>query len=220
MHGVRDLLNGNPTLSYILYFNHIAINDPVVAAHIMEKIDPRHKRYRMAPASFSHTDPLNPGNAGLNTFINEANKCGIETIRTIQAHQVNIEGGYTEEDALATYRNLLRRIVFVHQKQTSKELTPIGCLISIEGHRSDDGQLGEPQDGILTIGKNLLPVVFVPLTMWYDDQYDRDGKNLGAVINLALAEPFIQTERNNGPTIDMLMGLLASELPENLRGRW
>ncbi len=213
---IREILISRPDLNFILYFNHISYNDPLIAGHIVRKFDPHLTRHLIAPVSYSHSDPDQPVHRGFSFMVKQAEACGIEPIRIIQSYQVdNPEFGYTSGQAFDTYKQLLRRVkdlMFCH--------TPTGCIISPEGHRSDTGVLGEIQPGITTIGKLMRPVVYIPLGISYRSPFDRDSVNIGSGISVAIGTLSIQEPGRDSPTPDLLMERLAATLPVQQRGRW
>ena len=213
---VKNQLIGNPALNFILYFNHISYNDPLLAAYIVQQIDPKHSRHLIAPASYSHTNPDNPTNRGFSLMIDEAKRCGIEIVRVIQAYQVdNPKYGYSKNQAQTTYHAWMRRL-----KELRASGIPTGCLISPEGHRSDDGILGAGESGILATGRFLAPVIYIPLGISYNGDYKRSGLNIGKKINLVIGETVVQNEPRDYPNLGDIMSKLAVTLPSNMRGEW
>ncbi|KKS95060.1 MAG: hypothetical protein UV71_C0013G0010 [Microgenomates group bacterium GW2011_GWC1_43_13] len=213
---IKNLLNSQPDLSYIVYFNHISFNDPMFAAHIIQKFDPKYSRHLIAPASHFHTSPENPRNRKFIFMINLAKKTGFEIIRVIQAYQVNNpEYGYTRDQAQSTYKAWLKRL-----KELRMSDTPIGCLISPEGTRSSDGVLGVAESGILATGKFITPVIYIPLGISYIDEFKREKFNLGKRIHLAIGETIIQQSPADQPNLNDVMTKLALTLPEDMRGQW
>lgn len=214
---IKELLSDRPDMSFVLYFNHISYNDPLLAAHIITKIDPKQTRKLFAPASYSHSDPDNPINESFSFMLNEARRCGIEICRVIQAYQVdNPEFGYTKEQARETYK-----IFFSRLKQLKNENVPMGFLISPEGHRSDTGVLGVGEKGgIITAGRLLSPTLYIPLGIVYGGKYQRSGFNIGKKIKYSIGNVTIQEKQNEEPTIEELMQHLAEALPNEMRGEW
>ena len=212
----REMLDKNPHLNFILYFNHISYNDPLLAGYIVQQIDPKHTRYLISPASFSNTDPRNPNSLGSRLALEEAERCGVEVVRVIQAYQVdNPKYGYTGEQAMATYRIWIKRL-----NQLRSSGTPTGCIISPEGHRSDNGALGPGEAGITTIGRFLAPVVYIPVGISYFDDYGRSDLNLGKRINLSIGNIIFQENPKEHPGLDDIMSNLAEALPPDMRGQW
>jgi len=213
---IRDQLISQPDLSYVVYFNHISFNDPMFAAHLIQKIDPNHTRHFIAPASHFHTTPENPKNKKFIFMINLAKKTGFEIVRVIQAYQVdNPEYGYTKDQAQSTYKVWLKRL-----KELRMSNIPIGCLISPEGTRSNDGVLGVGESGILATGKFMTPVMYIPLGISYIDGFNREKFNLGKRINLSIGETIIQQGPTDQPSLNDVMAKLALTLPEDMRGQW
>jgi hypothetical protein len=213
---IKNQLVNNPGFSFILYFNHISYNDPLLAAYVVQQIDPQHTRHLIAPASYSHTIPDNPANRGFSFMISEAKRCGIEIVRVIQAYQVdNPKYGYTKDQAQITYRAWMRRL-----RELQLSNTPTGCLISPEGHRSDDGILGAGESGILATGRFLAPVVYIPVGISYTDDYKRDNFNIGKKLNLSIGNTIVQHNPKEYPNLNNVMLNLAMALPSNMRGEW
>lgn len=213
---IKEQLAVHPNFNFILYFNHISYDDPLLAAHIVQQIDPKHTRHLIAPASYSHTDPNKPVNYGFSFMMDEAKKCGVEIIRVIQAYQVdNPQYGYTKDQAQATYRVWMRRL-----KELRSENTPTGCLISPEGHRSDDGILGAGEAGIISTGRFLAPVIYIPVGISYIDDYKRSNLNFGKKLNLSIGNITVQDNPKDGPSLDGIMYKLAMTLPKDMQGEW
>ena len=213
---IKNQLKQNTNLSFILYFNHISYNDPLLASHIVQQIDPKHTRHLIAPASYSHTDPDNPVNKGFTFMINQAKSCGVEIVRVIQAYQVNNpDYGYTREQAEGTYWTWMKRL-----KELNSNKISTGCLISPEGHRSEDGILGVGETGVVAVGRLLAPVLYIPLGISYDGSFNRNDFNLGRKVNLSIGSIIFQENPKNYPTINEVMHNLAMTLPEEMRGEW
>lgn len=213
---IKDQLSNSPGLNFILYFNHISYNDPFLAAHLAQKIDPQHSRHLIAPVSYSHTIPDNPANKGFSFMVKEAKRCGIELVRVIQAYQVdNPKFGYTKDQAQVTYRAWMRRL-----RELRSSETPTGCLISPEGTRSDDNTLGAGESGILATGRFLAPVIYIPIGISYSGDYKRSNLNFGKKVNLAIGNITAQNNPRESPSLDAVMSNLARALPSNMRGEW
>ncbi len=213
---ISNLLIRRPELNFSLYSNHISYPDPLFEAYICRRIDRGQNRHLIAPVSYSHTDPTEPRSKLFSVLIDEANRCGIETIRVIQSYQIDDpEFGYTKEQANATYKNWLRRL-----QELGRSHTPTGVMINPEGHRSDTGILNNGESGVLACGKLLPPTIYVPVGIFYDHDFDRDGANLFHRVNLSIGDTFLQETAKDSPGLDLLMKNLASALPVKMRGVW
>jgi len=213
---ISAFLEERTDYSFIIYFNHISYNDPLLAAHLLEKIDKNHSRYLIAPASYSHTEPGNKFSKFFMKMTNEAQRCGIEIIRVIQTYQVdNPEYGYTIEQAQRTYKNWMRRLKDLHGEGRS-----VGVIISPEGHRSEGGVLGEAEKGMVASGRLVAPVLFIPVGIFYEGEYQRSKFNIGKTVRLSIGEVFAQESVKEGPELNLLMHNLAMTLPEEMRGCW
>jgi len=212
---IRSLLAQRSDLSYVLYFNHISYNDPLLAVHIARRID--NNRHLVAPASYSHTDKDGPqANSALRFMADVASNCGIEVVRIIQNYQINDpKYGYTEAGAMVTYRAWLTKLRNLHKQDIS-----VGCLMSPEGHRSESGTLGKGEKGITNTGALLAPVAFIPLGIVYEGKYERDGVNIGRRVSLFLGESVTQENRSERVRLNRLMLNLANILPVSMRGQW
>lgn len=211
---IREFLESNPEYNYILYFNHISFNDPLLVVNMADRIDPKHRRNLVAIMSYSHTDPDNPKHRVFSFMAGKLKNCGIEGVRVIQRYQVgNPEFGYTDEQARLNYIQTMRRI---------KEMrgTPTGVIISPEGHRSDTGQLMKGETGVVAIGRLLAPVIYIPLAISYAGNYSRDALNVGRKMRLVIGEVSVQKNGGEYPSVDQLMKSLAKALPEEMRGKW
>lgn len=216
IEAIKEILTAKPDLNFVVYFNHISYNDPLLAGHITRRLDPKSTRHMIAPASYSHTDPDSPKNKGFSFMIDEARRCGIEIIRVIQTYQIDHpDYGYSQEEAKITHTNFFRRI-----KDLRQSSTPSGCLISPEGHRSDTGSLGEPERGFLAIGRLLTPVIYIPLGIEYQNNFHRDSLNIGSHIKLSVGDITYHDDPNGYPNINVLMHNLALTLPPKNRSHW
>ena len=213
---ISNYLIKNPDSNFILYSNHLSYSDPIFEVYMSTRLDSYQTRHLIAPASYSHTDPIKQRSKIFMTMIKEARHCGIEIVRVIQPYQINNpDFGYTQEQANETYTKWLRSL-----QELGRSKTPTGVLISPEGHRSESGALGEGESGVIACGKLLFPAIYIPLGIHYERVYNRNGINLGKRVNLVIGNTYTQENRNDSPTLDFLMRNLASTLPDNMRGRW
>jgi hypothetical protein len=214
---IKNFLEKNPQYNFIIYFNHISLNDPAIALHAAEKISPeKQNRHLLVPISYSHSEKGSIEGKMVNYFTNFIDKLDIETIRVIQNYQINHpKYNYTEDEASATHYQYLRRL-----QELKKTATPTGILISPEGHRSEDGQLAKAESGIIATGRILAPVVYVPVAISYQGKYKRSSINLGKKMNMSIGEISKQEKANSYPSLEELMKKLANALPEEMRGIW
>ncbi len=213
---IKEYLSENKKVNFVGYFNHICFSDPLLAGHVAGLIDPKKTRHIIAPISYSHTDPERSNNGGTMHMKKISEACGVEMRRVIQTYQINNpEYGYTQEQANETYLKLFRRL-----KELNKSETATGCLICPEGHRSDDGILGPGEEGMLSIGRFLQPVAYVPIGISYEGDYNRSGLNFGKRLNLSVGEMIISEKGDKSLTTDILMRNLADILPIKMRGQW
>lgn len=212
---IQSFLQGGGNL--ILYGNHIAYDDPVVAAlFYTQYLDPSGGRRLIIPASHWHTDPRN--NRPFYTAARAAEYFfNAEVFRMIQNYMVGDEryGNYTAEDAAANHRAFFKRLQDLRRAQV-----PTTLLIYPEGHRSETGQLQEAEAGLTLAGRLLRPSVYVPLAVHYGQGYFRNGLNMrlaGKRPILQVGEPVFQ-EGKESPFPVALMQNLARELPPAMRG--
>lgn len=214
---VAEFLKENPEYGFILYFNHISFNDPAVLVHAANLINPDSSRKLLIPASYSHIKDKNflgkLANFGKSVF----EGCGIEVLPVIQSYQINNpKYGFTESEAKDTYSNFIRRL-----KELKTANTPVGVLISPEGHRSETGGLIEAGSGMVAAGRLLAPVIYVPLALEYKKgKYNRDGINIGRKMTVNIGDVTVQENPKDYPTVEDLMKKLAGALPEEMRGIW
>lgn len=202
--------------SVILYFNHQAYNDPILAWRAAQLIDPERTRQLFAPTS-SWASKVRFKNALYLAMVAASKMGGVRVTPIVQAYQVdNPDYGYTELDAKASYRKLLRTTSKLRQQG------PVFCLISPEGTRTaQNGSLrAEVFEGVLKLGQILAPTVYAPLAITFPEGYERDSLNFGRQVGLDMGEWTIQNGRFDGPTIEKLMDNLADALPPRMRGNW
>jgi hypothetical protein len=217
INSIKEFLKNNPEYNFIIYINHISLNDPALAYHLAEKITPKDQfRHLLIPISYSHTEKSSTEGKIINSLTKFINKFEVETIRVIQNYQVNNpEYGYTEDEAKTTHFQFLKRVQELKKKNIST-----GILISPEGHRSEDAQLAEGQAGLIGAGRILAPVIYVPLAISYPKNFKRNSINLGKKMNMDVGEIVQQKNSREFPTIEELMQKLANALPEEMRGIW
>lgn len=222
---IKDFLKNNHEYIFIIYFNHISLNDPAVVLHLAEQISPEgHNQHLLAPVSYSHADTSKLEGKIFQSFNHLINKASIETVPIIQNYQIDDEKyRYTQNQADATYFKYLRRL-----KELKKSNIQIGVLISPEGHRSEDGQLSEGEKGVIATGKILAPVVYVPAGIHYINikdakelgNYKRNSFNPGRKMAINVGEITQQEHYKDEPSLEELMKKLALALPEKMRGVW
>jgi 1-acyl-sn-glycerol-3-phosphate acyltransferase len=212
---IRETLDENQNLNFILYPNHLTYFDPLYAGLIVNEIDPEGKRHLIAPISFSHTQSRTKDST-LKMMMGLAKTCDLETIRIIQTYQVNNpKYGYTQEQANATYKKLFGR-----PKELKENNISTGMIIFPEGTRSQNGELGEAEKGITLLTKILEPVLLIPVGIYFDNKYKRSGLNFGKSVNLEVGETYLYEKGKERKDIDFYMKNLADTLPEKMRGRW
>lgn len=221
---IKNILNENPNLSYVILFNHTYYGDPLFAGYIANKLDSNLDRQIIAPVSAFHIST--EGNKSLklkdkieNYFARGLNKIakstGVETIPIVQANDKR----FTEKETVKNRREFITRL---------RELSgqKIGCLISPEGHRSEDGKLQEGNPGIQLITDKLKPVIVIPVGIYFEAKkkggifvrkYKRSGLNFGKKVNINIGEYRILGKEDKMKTEEM-MDLLANTLPLDLRG--
>lgn len=217
LNTLQKTLQENPTLSFLIYFNHLAYGDPLFAAHIAARIQPpHHHRPLFAPASYSHTDPENSANRNFSLMIKAAQKLGIDITRVIQAYQVNTPPfNYTQDQAKQTYFEFMTKI-----NQQRKQQHPMGILISPEGHRSETQSLGKVESGFAKISRIIAPIIYIPLGIRYPDHYKRNSLNLAQKVYLSIGPTLIYQKSDPEPSVTTLMSNLTQALPSNMHGQW
>ena len=214
---IKDFLKNNHEYIFIIYFNHISLNDPAVVLHLAEQISPEgHNQHLLAPVSYSHADTSKLEGKIFQPFNNLINQASIETVPIVQKYQIDHEKyHYTQDQADATYFKYLRRL-----KELKKSNIQIGVLISPEGHRSEDGQLSEGEKGVIATGKILAPVIYIPLGVYYPGKYKHNSLNFGRKMAINVGEITQQDNSKNYPSLEELMKKLALTLPEKMHGMW
>lgn len=213
---LKKFLDKNREVNFITYFNHIGITDPVLVGYMVNKIDPQKTRKIITPVSYSHTESKNIKDIVPRVMNSLSSSCGTETIKVIQKYQINNpEYGYTQSQADATYKELIRKV-----REYVKGGRAIGFIISPEGHRSEDGSLGNVERGILMFEKILEPVVLIPIGIYYDKKYSRSGLNIGKSLNLEIGESYFYENGKERKDINFYMNNLAEVLPIEKRGIW
>ncbi len=214
---LKTKLQEQPNLSYIIYFNHIAYDDPLFAAYIANKINPENTPV-IIPTSYSHTEPDNPDNKKFIAMVSMASWAGIQTPRVIQAYQLNNEKyDYTSEQAKETYFKFFKTI-----KQNKQEFGRVGVLISPEGTRSKTGELGKFEESFTKLvgmlsskdaeEKGREDVVFIPLAIHYLKGYKREKPNFTKPVELSLGLPYFHKNGDPPPNPKLLKSYLFSRL--------
>lgn len=210
---LRGILDKNKRLNLVTYFNHVSKFDPLLVAVVYNEIDPRHSRQLIAPVSYSNTDEKHKGNKIMMKIIES---CGLKSVRIVQSYQTNNENyAYKPEEVLETYKEWIGSLYEIKKREK-----PVGCIISPEGHRSDDGILGEGNKGIVHAGRILEPVIYIPIGIEFEKNPDREGWNIGRRIKLTIGTNYIQEEKDRTVTVEKLMNNLADALPMRLRGQY
>jgi 1-acyl-sn-glycerol-3-phosphate acyltransferase len=145
-----------------------------------------------------------------------AQKCGVETIPVIQAHERNNpDYNYTQKQIIDNYRSLIQRV-----NDLTSSTPSLGCIIAPEGHRSEDGILKKGESGVINIAKKLQPVMVIPVVTYSDQELERDKVNFGKRINLNIGNIKIYDENSEEMNIDGFMKDLAMAMPPKIRGQY
>jgi len=220
---IKDILDKNPNLNFLILFNHTYSGDPLFAGHIANKLDSNFERQIIAPVSASHTVAqkrhLKFSERKENWFLNTLNKIakstGVKTLPIVQA----TEGDSFKEEAQKGYFNFFEEL-----KKLSSD-GGVGCIVSPEGHRSEDGKLQKGEKGIQLMAKILQPTIIIPLGIYFEAEekddifirkYKRSGLNFGKKVNINIGEYKI-LEKGQKMTAKEMMNLLADTLPLDLR---
>lgn len=212
---IKDLIqNQRQDLSLIIYFNHTSIIDPLFAGNIALRIDKKGTRKLVAPMSFSNTEEKKENKKNL--LMKEiVEKCGIEAHRVIQSYQIdNPEYDYTKIQAYRQNKPFFQRL-----KDLGNREIPTMMIISPEGHRTS-GALIKGEEGMVTGGALLAPVLYVPVGIEYLGVTKKDGLNLFKRVNLTIGDTFLLESNSNSKEIfgEILMPNLANILPIEMRG--
>lgn len=212
---IKDLIHRQrQDLSVIIYFNHTSVVDPLFAGNIALRIDKKGTKKLLAPMSFSNTEDRKENKKNL--LMKEiVEKCGIETHRVIQSYQIdNPEYGYTKIQAYRQNKPFFQRL-----KDLGTREIPTMMIISPEGHRTS-GALIKGEEGMVTGGALLAPVLYVPVGIEYLGVTKKDGLNLFKRVNLTIGDTFLLESNSNSKEIfgEILMPNLANILPIEMRG--
>lgn len=212
---LHQYLNNNPKTNCLYYFNHISYSDPLLVGHIIDKIDPNKTRPIIIPVSYSHTEPKKIKNIPSIAMIKLAGACGVNPFRVIQNYQIN-NPHFNYDEAMAQKININ---LFQELKKYKKSELPFALAISPEGHRSDNGILGEAESGMLSIARYIEPVLLVPIAIHYDKKYNRNGTNIGKNVSLEIGKEYLYNNQEKRD-IDFYMNRLALALPPQMRGKY
>lgn len=210
---IKEFLEKNPEYNFVMYFNHIALNDPAAMLRTVNLLDPKGSRHLVVPSSRSHADSKKFLGRVINIGMDVLDSCGIEVMPVVQTSQV--DHGYTKEEARHSYTLFFNRL-----KDLKNTNTPTGVLISPEGTRSVDGQLLQAESGIIAAGRLLAPVLYIPLAITYAGKFERDSMNIGKKMRIDIGEVTVQENPREYPSVEQLMRILAEALPEEMRGVW
>lgn len=212
---VKEMLQDRTELSFMVYFNHICLADPLFAGYIAALIDPRSTRKLIAPVSYSHTERRikNIGTIGMKCV---ADISGVETFRIIQSYQTKGDHPmYLENKASCANRLFFKRL-----KELNTNKTVVGCMICPEGHRSKNGVLGKGEEGVVLINKLIQPVINIPLGISFENGYNRKSLNFGKELVLNVGEINVVEAKEKRVSFENLMTDLAETLPIIMRGEW
>lgn len=193
-------------LNLILYSNHASFSDPVLAILIYTKLDPFCRRRLAIPASYKFLDPKNESGYVRGAAYAAEVLLGAAIFPVIQDHYVD---DYSIEMKTRMDIDFIKGIAFLKSKGR------VAVVIFPEGHRGDDGGLGEIKGGIARLGTLLHPALFVPLGISYEEGYQRSGLNLGKRVELNVGEPFYSRGSGRGDRISLRQRLL-NVLPEKM----
>ena len=214
---VKEMLEDRTDLSFMVYFNHICLADPLFAGYVAALIDPKSTRKLIAPISYSHTE-VKAKNIGTLAMKWVADASGVETHRVIQSYQIDTDekkGLYTKAKAMEVNKPFFGRL-----REIAKTGTTIGCMICPEGHRSDTGALEKGEEGVVLIDKIIQPVVNIPLGISFENGFSRNGLNFGKNLVLNIGKIETAERKDKRITFESLMTDLAEALPMEMRGVW
>jgi len=174
---IKENLADNKDKSYAILWNHTVKTDFVGVSCVQKLIDPNTPRNLVTLASYSHMK----GDLEAKKMMNVFRRCGVEVIPVIQACMAEY---FTEAEIKENYKNILKR--FYELKNDEK---PTGLLIAPEGHRSEDGNLGKIERGVIKFVEILEPVICIPARVVFEGKYDRDGLNFGKNVEIQIREP-------------------------------
>lgn len=213
---IKKIITDRKDINCVVYFNHISFADPLFAGHVAMLIDPKETRKLVAPISYSHTELKlrNSATWGMKKLVEI---CGVETHRVIQQYQKNNkEYGYGNEKILKINKKYFDRLIELKKKDT-----PVCLLISPEGHRSEKGILEKGGEGFAVSGRILAPTLYIPVGIFYNEEYERGKLNFGKSVTINVGEVYFQESRKREKNIfPLLMKNLADTLPLKMRGQW
>ncbi|MFA7676217.1 MAG: hypothetical protein WCY28_02290 [Candidatus Shapirobacteria bacterium] len=76
-------------------------------------------------------------------------------------------------------------------------------MVSPEGHRNEDGNLGKTS--IVSVGIS------------FNKNFNRSKSNVGKSLDLTVSKPYLNKKGDN---IDFYMNKLTETLPKKMRGKW
>jgi hypothetical protein len=219
--GIKNHLARNPKLNYIIIFSHTFPGDPGLAGRVATEIDPENTRPVVAPVAAAHTVDRKQcltfkerkENLFLSILNGIARNTGVKTFPIVQT----IDKNSSKEEALEGYSKFFKEL-----KKLSGE--GVGCIVSPEGHRSEDGKLQKGEEGIRLMAKTLRPTIVIPVGIYFEAEekegiltreYKRSGLNFGKKINVNIGDYRI-LEEGQKMTSGEMMDLLADTLPRDL----
>lgn len=149
---------------------------------------------------------------------------GYRAVPLIQSHQVGVGREYTRDEGVASVQSFLTTLIDT-QAQSPNSATTI--IIFPEGHRSEDGQLGEGHAGIVRFAHTLCyanddqrPVIFLPTGIIYPGEgpIDREGLNKHVDVTMNVGKPIVMEDVQKRMSFDPLMHALADLLPYDMQG--
>ncbi|MBI3385924.1 hypothetical protein HY031_02440 [Candidatus Gottesmanbacteria bacterium] len=218
MKTLQDILRDkNTPWNVIFYSNHTAFGDPAMWVYVARTVDPEATRPLAVLASDYHTTfKNNPVFASCARV--GASLAGIQLIPVIQTYMIDDpKYGYSPGDSRKNSEDIIRTI--------QKIKKPLMLLVSPEGHRSDDGKLGNVESGFVSLGRRLVPTLYVPVGISYEGTFRRSGLNTRLSqnyprVHIEMGDITAQRAKMDKPSLQELMYNLAQTLPSELQGRW
>jgi hypothetical protein len=165
----------------VMYFNHIAKDDPFLVSYLVHKRSPHRMENVIIPVSEEHVQYENYRSYA--TVVSTARKLwGVQMPEVVQSYRLRDDDGVDKELKGKALRLAREFFVLLDDKVAASEgYTQPLIILSPEGHRSGNGALQPAESGIGTVAeimykklkrKKIAQAYFLPVGIIFDEYKD------------------------------------------------